>query len=126
MNLYETIPVWDNVFHITYIQNHGAAFSILEGFRGFLIVLPIVVIVCGLAYIVWKRRKAHFMLLLSLSCIIGGGIGNLIDRIVYGHVIDYLDFRIFPVFNVADISVCVGCMLMMVYVFFIDGRRSDG
>ena len=59
---------------------------------------------------------------MSLSLIAAGGIGNLIDRITYGYVVDFFDFRVFPIFNVADISVSVGCGLLLIYMFFIESR----
>lgn len=126
MALGESIPVFSQVFHITYIRNQGAAFSLMEGFRVFLILLPAVVIVAAMIYIFKKRKTAHPLLLTSLSCIVGGGLGNLIDRLVFGYVVDYLDFRVFPIFNVADIFVCVGCGLLIVYMLFIDGKKENG
>ena len=65
------------------------------------------------------------MFLVSVSLICGGGLGNLTDRISQGYVTDMFDFRVFPVFNVADICVCVGCGLMMLYMI-IDMKRSEG
>ena len=64
-------------------------------------------------------------MLLSLSLIVAGGIGNLIDRAMNGYVIDFLDIRIWPIFNVADISVCVGCGLLVLYMFLIEPKLSD-
>ena len=61
----------------------------------------------------------------SVALIAGGGIGNLVDRISLGYVVDYLDFRVFPIFNLADIAVCVGCGLLIVYVMFIDGKQKN-
>lgn len=126
MALGESIPVFSQVFHITYIRNQGAAFSLMEGFRGFLILLPTVLILAALIYIFKKRKTAHPLLLTSLSFIAGGGLGNVIDRAVFGYVVDYLDFRVFPVFNVADIFVCLGCGLLIVYIIFIDGKKEHG
>ncbi|MCQ4637899.1 signal peptidase II [Anaerovorax odorimutans] len=126
MALGESIPVFSQVFHITYIRNQGAAFSLLEGFRGFLILLPAVLILAALVYIFKKRRTAHPLLLTSLSFIAGGGLGNVIDRAAFGYVVDYLDFRVFPIFNVADIFVCLGCGLLIVYMIFIDGKKEHG
>ena len=60
----------------------------------------------------------------SVALIAGGGIGNLIDRALLGYVVDYLDFRVFPIFNLADICVCTGCGLLILYVLFIDGKQN--
>jgi signal peptidase II len=57
--------------------------------------------------------------------ICGGGIGNLIDRIMQGYVVDMFDFRVFPVFNIADIFVCAGCGLMLIYVIFLERKNGD-
>ena len=125
MELYETIPVIQDIFHITYIHNTGAAFSMMEGFRGFLTILPMIMILAALIFMLIKRKSAHPMLMTSVALIAGGGIGNLIDRIFYGYVVDFLDFRVFPIFNVADIFVCVGCGLLILYVLFIDGKQNN-
>lgn len=124
MALNESIPVIGDIFHITYIQNRGAAFSLMEGFRIFLILLPAALIVAAVIYIFRKRKAAHPLLLLSLSFISGGGLGNVIDRLFFGYVVDYLDFRVFPIFNVADIFVCLGCGLLIIYIIFVDGKAA--
>ena len=125
MSLYETIPVLQDIFHITYIHNTGAAFSMMEGLRGLLIFLPLFMILAALIFMIVKRRDGHPLLMTSVALIAGGGIGNLIDRIALGYVVDYLDFRVFPIFNLADICVCVGCGLLVLYVIFFDGKQND-
>lgn len=122
--LNQTIPLIEGIFQITYIQNTGAAFSMLQNKTVFLIVMQLAVIAIVLTYLIKKRKKEHRCLLASLSLIAAGGIGNLIDRSVNGYVVDFLDFRIWPIFNVADISVCVGCGLLVLYMFFIEPKRS--
>ena len=124
MALHETIPVLEDIFHITYIRNTGAAFSIMEGQLSVLILLPVVMIAAAVVFMIIKRKTAHPLLMISVAMIAGGGIGNLIDRIALGYVVDYLDFRVFPIFNVADIFVCVGCGLLILYVLFIDGKQD--
>lgn len=126
MELNETIPLIRDVFHITYIRNTGAAFSLMEGFRGLLILVPVLLIGAAMVYIFLKRKKAHPVILLSLAFIAGGGLGNVLDRAVRGYVVDYLDFRVFPVFNIADIFVCLGCGLLIVYILFLDGKAARG
>lgn len=124
MELNHTIPIILDFFHITYIQNKGAAFSILAGRTEILILIPTIVTLLLLAYIVRRKRQDHWVLLLSLSLIVAGGIGNLIDRLSYGYVVDFLDFRIFPIFNVADIAVSCGCGLLLLYMFFIEPKLA--
>lgn len=126
MELNESLPVITDVFHITYIHNTGAAFSLMEGFRFLLIALPLLVILAALIYLFKKRKEARPALLLSLSFIAGGGLGNVIDRIALGYVVDYFDFRVFPIFNIADIFVCAGCALLVIYMLFMDGTHPQG
>ena len=124
MELNQSIPLIDGIFHITYIHNYGAAFSILQNKTVFLIIIQVVVITGILIYLIKKRNTEHSIMLLSLSLIVAGGFGNLIDRILKGYVVDFLDLRVWPIFNVADISVCVGCGLMVLYVLFIEPKLS--
>lgn len=123
-DLNTTVSLIDGIFHITYIHNSGAAFSLFENKTGFLIAMQVIVISIVLVYLVKKQKKEHWCLLLSLSLIVAGGMGNLIDRAAKGYVVDFLDFRIWPIFNVADISVCVGCSLLVLYMFFIEPKRG--
>lgn len=125
MMLYESIPVIQDVFHITYIHNTGAAFSIMAGQISLLILVPLIMIIAALVFMFVMRKKGHPLMMTSVALIAGGGIGNLIDRIALGYVVDYLDFRVFPIFNLADIAVCVGCGLLVVYVLFFDGKQKN-
>lgn len=124
MALHQSIPVIQDIFHITYIHNTGAAFSMMEGMRSFLILLPLVLVLAAVIFIFLKRKTVHPLLLASIAMIAGGGLGNMIDRIAYGYVVDFLDFRVFPIFNAADIFVCVGCGLLILYVLFFDGKKD--
>lgn len=121
----DSIPVVEQIFHITYIQNTGAAFSLMEGFRVLLIALPVAVILAAMVFIFLKRKSAHPALLTSLAFICGGGLGNVIDRARFGYVVDYLDFRVFPIFNAADVFVCLGCGLLLLYVIVLDRKDSE-
>ena len=116
MQVGDTIPVLGDFFHITYVQNTGAAFSMLEGHPLLLAVLTSIVIGIGIIYVLinYKRYKWHFNVALSLMC--AGGLGNLTDRLSNGYVIDMFDFGWFPVFNVADIAVTVGCGILAIYL----------
>ncbi|MGI6257662.1 MAG: signal peptidase II [Anaerovoracaceae bacterium] len=123
MSLHQSIPVIDGFFHVTYTQNTGAAFSLLQGQKLLLIGLPVFLICVGLVYIYKHRNDKRKVLMISVALIVGGGIGNLIDRISLGYVVDLFDFRVFPIFNVADIFVTVGCALLCIYILFIDGKK---
>lgn len=113
-----------DVFKLTHITNKGAAWSMMEGKSWFLIGFPLVIILAGLVFM-YMKRNGHKLMLISLALMIGGGIGNLIDRIRLGEVVDYIKFDPinFPVFNFADISVVVGVILLAVYFIFFD--KSD-
>ncbi|MCF0144280.1 MAG: signal peptidase II [Firmicutes bacterium] len=125
MNVGDTIPVLGDFFHITYIRNTGAAFSMLQGHPTLLIVLPGAIIFVAIIFIVAKHKsyKPVFPVALSLMC--GGGLGNLTDRAAYGYVIDMFDFGWFPVFNVADIAVCVGCGMLLLYMIVYNNKNPE-
>lgn len=122
---WETIPVIEDIFHFTYVQNRGAAFSMWQGQWLILIGLPLVAIAAGLVLIYLKRDKWDKAMLTAVAMICGGGLGNLIDRIALGYVVDIFDFRVFPVFNIADIFICMGCGLMVLDVLFFERKNSS-
>lgn len=111
------INVIDNFFRITYVKNVGAAFSLLEGKTIFLILFTLLVLFLGVFFL---RKKTDYKKLdiLIYSLIIGGIIGNLIDRIIYGYVIDFISFNFynyyFPIFNLADSFIVIGCAIYII------------
>ena len=113
MKLGESIPVVQDIFHLTYVLNPGAAFGILENHRWFFIVICIAIILCVAIFYKSIRRECA-MFRYGLGLLLGGAVGNLIDRIQNGLVVDFLDFRIWPVFNIADIAICVGAVMLVV------------
>lgn len=124
MDLHSSIAVIDGIFHITYIQNTGAAFSILRGHTYGLILITVAITIGILIYLYKLRKTAYWSLMLSLSLIVAGGVGNIIDRLSLGYVVDFLDLRVWPIFNLADIYVCTGCALLVIYVFFIEPKLN--
>ena len=121
MSLGETIPLLEDIFHLTYVNNYGAAFGIFQGKQVFLIVFTLVALVGISVFLFTQRKSLSWYLLLAMALVVGGGIGNLIDRIAFGYVVDFLDFRLWaPVFNVADVGVCCGCALMILGVFLAE------
>ena len=112
----DSITIIKNFFYFTYINNDGAAFSILVGKRIFLILIAVLVIVMLIRYIK-KNNIQNKLELVSISLIIGGSLGNLMDRVVRGYVIDFLDFKIFnynfPIFNLADTFIVIGVFLLL-------------
>ena len=115
MMLNSSISVIKNFFNITYVNNTGAAFSIFSGRQIFLIILGFLVLI-GIIYYLRKEKLNNYKII-YYSLLIGGIIGNLIDRIVYNYVIDFLDFKIFnydfAIFNLADTFICIGVMLII-------------
>jgi signal peptidase II len=115
----ETFPLIENVFHFTYVRNTGAAFSMFSApdQRWIFMSISTVSIILLFVYL-WYNRKGSKLLCIAMSFIIGGGIGNMIDRCILKYVIDMLDFRLinFAVFNVADSFVCVGVGLFALAV----------
>lgn len=119
LDLGETYPLINGVFHFTYVRNEGAAFSIFSDPDERWIFMSIsTVAIIALSIYLWTKRNDSKLLGVALSFIIGGGIGNMIDRIALKYVIDMLDFRLinFAIFNVADSFVCIGVGLFALYV----------
>jgi len=112
LTLNQSIPIIKNIFHLTYITNTGSAFGLLKGWQLPLIFLSIAVI----GFIFYYYDKINEKLLqLFTGFILGATIGNLIDRIIWGHVIDFLDFRIWPVFNIADSFITISVIFLIFY-----------
>ena len=117
MELGDTIPLIRDVLHITYIQNRGAAFGMLANNRWVFLIVSSVTIV-GITLFLFLSKQTGTLLTVSLSMILSGGIGNMIDRLALGYVVDMIDFRLinFAVFNGADSFVCVGAGLLFLAV----------
>ncbi len=114
--LYESHPLIKNVFHLTYIINRGAAFGMLANQRWFF--LLVAVILLGACAYYWKRlSKGPWTLQIGSALLVSGAIGNGVDRYMLHGVVDFFDFRIWPIFNVADIGICVGVALVVYYLF---------
>ncbi|MEG2814006.1 MAG: signal peptidase II, partial [Oscillospiraceae bacterium] len=120
-----SIPVIKGFFHFTYVENTGAAFGVMDGRAGILILITSLAILVATFLILFKRIKKPF-LIWTISLIIAGGVGNLIDRIGKGYVVDYLDLRVinFAVFNFADCCVVIGTILLMLYILFSKNETS--
>lgn len=120
-----SIPVINNVFYISNVKNTGAAFSLFGNQTWLLVYLTAAVLIAMIVLIALKKIKTKF-LVYSVSVIIAGGIGNLIDRVLFRQVTDYIDFRIinFAIFNFADCCVVIGCALVLIYVVFLENRKK--
>jgi len=119
----ETITIIPKFFYLTYVKNTGGAFSILNNNTWFLLLIGLIFILFLFNYII-KKEKFNSLEKIYLGLIIGGTLGNLIDRITYGSVIDYIGVIIgsyyFPVFNIADICIVIGAILLI-----IDSIKGD-
>lgn len=114
-------PVQGPIINLTYLENRGAAFGILQDRRIFFILIT-VAIVLYLLYYFYKSYKTNPIILnIALSMIISGALGNFYDRLINGYVVDFVEFSFvnFPVFNIADIFVTLGCALMIIYIIFV-------
>lgn len=121
----ETLPVISDVLHLTYVRNRGAAFSMFENTHFVTIIIPIIIIASCIGALIYFRKEIPSKLAFFIALIIAGGMSNLFDRIMLGYVTDMIDFRIFPVFNIADIAVCLGCALLIIYEFFFDRGKDN-
>lgn len=109
------------IINLSYHENTGAAFSIFSSYTGILIVITSLLLICVVVYVIKKKINKPF-LLWSISLIVAGGVGNLIDRIIKGYVIDYVEVRIFKfaVFNFADCCVVIGAIMLISYIILSD------
>ena len=121
----ETLPIISDIVHLTYVRNWGAAFSMFENLKAVTIVIPLIILIISMTALIILKNRISRLARVAVSMIIAGGISNLIDRIIFGYVTDMIDFRVFPVFNIADISVCVGCGLLVLYIFLPEKKKND-
>lgn len=117
-NLNETKVIISNFFSLTKVYNTGASWNILAGYRFILIIITLIILILLVLY--QKKFQENKRNILAFSLLYGGIIGNLLDRLIYGYVIDFFDFKIFgynyPVFNIADICIVFGIVLLVVAI----------
>lgn len=121
----QSIPIFEGVFHLTFVRNTGAAFSNFQDQRWGLIIVTSIVLIALIIFFVRKIHKEHWSLILAISLIIGGGVGNLFDRIRLGYVVDMFDFHFWPVFNVADMAVVIGCGFLILNVLWLGKEHGN-
>ncbi len=130
MNLYQSIPIIQDFFYLTYVTNDGMAFGLsLPGGQITLTVLSVFMTLV-LVYFFWLERNSHLIMKLSLSLIISGALGNLVDRILAGKVVDFLHIKIgsyweWYIFNIADTSVSIGMVLFIIHSFYVQDNTSE-
>lgn len=127
MELYEQIPIIENFFYFTSHRNSGAAWGILQGKMTFFYIVTVLVVI-GIIYYMEKYARSYKLLAFSLSLILGGTLGNFIDRLLYQEVVDFLDFKIFsydfPIFNIADSALVVGVILVAILTLMEENKKG--
>ena len=126
LSIGESKVLINGVFQFTHIKNTGASWGMFSGARVVFVTLTFLFLI---ALVIWymKKRPTDRLLLSALSLITGGAVGNLIDRIISGQVTDFFDFCLihFPVFNVADIAITVGAILLFIYLIFCSDNKNE-
>lgn len=123
-----SIPVIKDIFHLTYVENRGIAFGMLSGGRIFFIIMTIIVLAVLFAIVAKTPKTMRTVWLKAGGALVtGGAVGNMIDRVIRGYVVDFLDFRIidFPVFNIADIAVCVGAVMLVIHFLKAEDKVNE-
>lgn len=112
----DTAPIIKDVIHLTYSENTGAAFGMLKNSRWVFMIFSVVAIIAIIVYFFIEKPRNKWCVI-SLALILGGGIGNMIDRVIYGYVVDFIDFRLinFAIFNGADSCITVGAVILVIY-----------
>ena len=113
MSYGQSIKILPNIFHFTFVLNNGTAFGLFKGANAALAILSVVAITLIIFYVLKNKAPAPDLAnSLALGLILGGALGNLFDRVRFGYVIDFIDFRVWPVFNIADSAITIGtCFL---------------
>lgn len=126
--LNQTISIIPSFFSITYVKNEGAAWSLFSG-RQFLLIFISLFALFALYYYFMKGKKLYPLEIISYGLLFGGIFGNLLDRIIRGHVIDFLEFTIFhyhfPVFNIADICIVIGVLFTILFLWKEERHAND-
>ena len=129
IGLTDSFTVIPNVIDFVYVKNTGAAFSFLSDKTYGIVILSVIsVVFCiGVIFSVIKYKPENKLLNISLALMISGAVGNLIDRIARGYVIDFIEttFIKFPVFNVADIAITIGAVMVIIYILFFDKTKNN-
>lgn len=121
----DTQNIIPNILSFTYVQNTGAAWSIFEGQMGFFTVITLIAVVV-VTYLLVRYRNENKLFTIGLALVLAGAIGNFIDRVRLGYVVDMFqtDFMNFPIFNVADMSLCIGVGLIFIYTIFDEKMKG--
>ena len=126
-NLYQSKPVIQDLLHFTYVTNDGMAFGLsFPGGKHVLLIMTILITSFIVGFL-WKEKDGHPLIKYGLALILSGAIGNLIDRLLYGKVVDFLDLMIgnfhWYIFNIADSSVTIGMILFIIHSIYIEPKK---
>lgn len=121
-----SIEIISGVLRLNYVENTGAAFGILKNMRWLFVLTTLIMIVILYVWFNKSYFKNEFMRF-GIVIVIAGAIGNLIDRLIYGYVVDFIDFYLinFPVFNIADCLVCIGAGMLLIHYIFLEKEKKD-
>ncbi len=120
--LFESRSLIGDLVSLTYVQNTGAAFSILQGKRTFFIIMTLIMLAVIL-YLYKKHLDKNIYSILSVGLIFGGALGNFYDRLIHHYVIDFIDFHFFPVFNIADMALVIGTIILSIIIWITDQKE---
>ena len=128
-NLYQSMPVIQDLLHFTYVTNDGMAFGLsFPGGKHVLLIMTILLTGFIVGFL-WKEKNGHPLIKYGLALILSGAIGNLIDRLLYGKVVDFLDLMIgdfhWYIFNIADSSVTIGMILFIIHSIYIEQKKTN-
>ena len=128
-NLYQSMPVIQDLLHFTYVTNDGMAFGLsFPGGKHVLLIMTILLTGFIVGFL-WKEKNGHPLIKYGLALILSGAIGNLIDRLLYGKVVDFLDLMIgnfhWYIFNIADSSVTIGIILFIIHSIYIEQKKTN-
>jgi signal peptidase II len=127
LNLGESLPLIRNVLHMTLVHNTGIAFGLFKEQGAVFIIVPtiaVVLLVYNIYYYKQNNQELSRLYIVAFSMILGGAIGNLIDRMAYGHVIDFIDLRVWPVFNIADSAITIGAVIIAIKCIPSSGKKA--
>ncbi|MBB6673199.1 signal peptidase II [Cohnella nanjingensis] len=129
LDLYQQVKVIGDFFIITFIHNRGAAFGILQEQRWFFLLITVLVVSAIVWYLHRSHRHGRGLLLVALALVLGGALGNFLDRAIYGQVVDFMQFNFgsytFPIFNAADCAIVVG-VAMIILDSLLAPKRENG
>ena len=111
-----SFPIFKNILYVTPVCNSGVAFGLFKGLNLYILVATSFAVSIIIVYMIFIKKPKSRLLILALFLILSGALGNLTDRLIYGYVLDFIDLRVWPVFNIADSAITIGAILMLVYM----------